>query len=120
MLTSISEVSVNGGLGRHCLSIKLMAAVQLPWQSNRVVTMPPDAIPGKHIHLLNGTHALSTISSQKKKVHWQTTLEDAKPSDVKVWRMYAITSLIKIDSAGHAGVCCQYTWDLLVLKNNLR
>lgn len=53
-LTSISDVSVRGGRGRHCLSIKLMAAVQLPWQSKSVVMMPPEAIPGKLIHLVAG------------------------------------------------------------------
>ena len=38
-------MSVRGGLGRAALSMRAMAAVQLPWQSNRADTTPPLMMP---------------------------------------------------------------------------
>ena len=46
-VTNNSYVNVNGGLGKHPLSIKAIAAVQFPWQSNNAETIPPLTIPGK-------------------------------------------------------------------------
>ena len=46
-LTKIEAVRVRGGFGRQPLSISAIAAVQFPWQSISVETMPPLTMPGK-------------------------------------------------------------------------
>lgn len=48
-LTRSSAVRVSGGLGSLALSMRAMAAVQLPWQSKSELTMPPLMMPGKRI-----------------------------------------------------------------------
>lgn len=45
VLTSIDAVSVKGGFGRQLLSMRAMAAVQLPWQSSSVLKTPPFRMP---------------------------------------------------------------------------
>jgi hypothetical protein len=44
-------VRVRGGLGKQALSMRAMAAVQLPWQSIKVEMMPPLMMPGKAQYL---------------------------------------------------------------------
>ena len=41
------RVSVSGGRGRHARSISATAALQLPWQSNTALTMPPLTMPAR-------------------------------------------------------------------------
>ncbi len=52
LLTSSSAVRVSGGLGSLALSMRAMAAVQLPWQSNRALMIPPLMMPGNAWYLL--------------------------------------------------------------------
>ena len=49
LLTRSSAVRVSGGLGSLALSMRAIAAVQLPWQSNSELTMPPLMMPGMRI-----------------------------------------------------------------------
>ena len=67
--TSISKVSVRGGLGKQARSMRAMAAVQLPWQSKMAEMMPPLMMPGKAQYFLSKVTVASSPPGTLPKQH---------------------------------------------------